>query len=145
MHFFEGEREFAGWALNLSRGGLRAILEDKVELGAEFDISLGDDQVRRPGRIVWIQDEPDGSIVGVSFLDDPASTSVALCLPARPAAAAVNDQGSYESRSRLHEERDRVGASAGRTAGDDRGASPTHLDENAPGLPPVRPEPPSER
>jgi hypothetical protein len=71
VHFHEGERELTGWALNVSRGGVRAIVEDKVELGQEFEISIGENETRRPGRIVWIQDEPDGSIVGVSFLDDP--------------------------------------------------------------------------
>jgi hypothetical protein len=71
VYFFQGEREITGWALNLSKGGLRAILEDPVELGAQFQIAVGEGGARRPGRIVWIQDEPDGAIVGVSFLDDP--------------------------------------------------------------------------
>jgi hypothetical protein len=71
VYFFQGEQEISGWALNLSKGGLRAILEDPVELGAQFQIAVGEGGARRPGRIVWIQDEPDGAIVGVSFLDDP--------------------------------------------------------------------------
>src|SRR5262245_13066746 len=71
VSFYQGEREINGWALNLSRGGLRAILEEPVELGAEFAIVIGQAASRRLGRIVWIQDEPDGVIVGVSFLDDP--------------------------------------------------------------------------
>ena len=71
VYFHQGDREIIGWALNISRGGLRAILEDPVELGAEFQIGVGESGSRRPGRIVWIQDEPDGAIVGVSFLDDP--------------------------------------------------------------------------
>src|SRR5262249_46767778 len=57
-----------GWALNVSRGGLRAILEEKVELGEEFDIEVGtDDGPARHGRIVWVQEEPDGVIVGIEF------------------------------------------------------------------------------
>jgi len=57
-----------GWALNVSRGGLRAILEEKVELGQEFEIDLGtDDGTSRHGRIVWVQEEPDGVIVGIEF------------------------------------------------------------------------------
>jgi hypothetical protein len=71
VYFYQGEREITGWALNLSRGGLRAILEDPVELGLEFQIAVGEGGSRRPGRIVWIQEEPDGAIVGVSFLDEP--------------------------------------------------------------------------
>ena len=58
-----------GWALNLSRGGLRAILEEPVELGAEFSVAVGE-AAPRPGRVVWIQEELDGAIVGVSFLDE---------------------------------------------------------------------------
>jgi hypothetical protein len=57
-----------GWALNVSRGGLRAILEEKVELGQEFEIEVGtDDGPARHGRIVWVQEEPDGVIVGIEF------------------------------------------------------------------------------
>ena len=57
-----------GWALNVSRGGLRAILEEKVELGQKFDVALGtDDVMNRPSRVVWVQEEPDGVIVGLEF------------------------------------------------------------------------------
>jgi len=57
-----------GWALNVSRGGLRAILEDKVFLGQKFEIELGtDESLKRTGRIVWVQEEPDGVIVGIEF------------------------------------------------------------------------------
>ncbi|HVY44477.1 MAG TPA: PilZ domain-containing protein [Minicystis sp.] len=60
--------ELAGWALNISRGGLRAIVEEHVELGAEFDIGIGEEAAKRRGRIVWIQEEPDGAIVGIEFM-----------------------------------------------------------------------------
>lgn len=57
-----------GWALNVSRGGLRAILEEKVLLGQKFEITLGtEDVLNRTGRIVWVQEEPDGVIVGIEF------------------------------------------------------------------------------
>lgn len=57
-----------GWALNVSRGGLRAILEEKVVLGQKFDVAIGTDEVMlRPSRVVWIQEEPDGVIVGLEF------------------------------------------------------------------------------
>ncbi len=86
VHFHQGARELIGWALNVSRGGLRAIVEDPVELGAEFDIAIGETDARRPGRIVWIQDEPDGSIVGVSFLDEApdADDAAKRTPPVRP-------------------------------------------------------------
>ena len=61
-------RIFEGWALNVSRGGLRAILEDKVTLGQKVDVAIGSDEVvERTGRIVWVQEEPDGVICGVEF------------------------------------------------------------------------------
>jgi hypothetical protein len=57
-----------GWALNVSRGGLRAILEEKVLLGQTFDVAIGtDDMLLRPSRVVWVQEEPDGVIVGLEF------------------------------------------------------------------------------
>lgn len=57
-----------GWALNVSRGGLRVILEEKVVLGQKFDVALGTDEVmNRPSRVVWVQEEPDGVIVGLEF------------------------------------------------------------------------------
>lgn len=66
-----GSREVDGWALNASRSGLRAILEETVPLGAELEVEVGEAPAR-PGRIVWVQEEHDGAIVGVSFLDEAA-------------------------------------------------------------------------
>lgn len=62
------EREIDGWTLNQSAGGLRAIFEEALELGAELEVMVGAADPR-PGRIVWIQEEPDGVIVGVAYLD----------------------------------------------------------------------------
>ena len=59
-----------GWALNVSRGGVRVILEEKVELGAEFDVILStgaDEGSPVQGRIVWVQEEPDGVVAGIEF------------------------------------------------------------------------------
>jgi len=61
-----------GWALNVSRGGIRAILDDdsgKVELGEEYAITVGaaEPAVVRKGKIVWLQEEPDGFVVGVEY------------------------------------------------------------------------------
>jgi hypothetical protein len=60
-----------GWALNVSRGGIRLILEETVELGVDVEIQFDalPEAPRRKGRVVWVQDEPDGVIVGVKFLD----------------------------------------------------------------------------
>jgi len=67
--FFRGEVELPGWALNLSRGGLRAVVEDRVELGEELSVHIDEIGVKRRGRVVWTQEEPDGTIVGVSFFE----------------------------------------------------------------------------
>jgi hypothetical protein len=62
-----------GWALNVSRGGVRVILEENVEPGTEFEVTLsaGIDLLRpsvlKVGRIVWVQEEPDGVVAGLEF------------------------------------------------------------------------------
>lgn len=64
----EDGKTYEGWALNVSRGGIRAILEDKVILGQKFEITVGTDtELKRAARIVWVQEEPDGVIVGLEF------------------------------------------------------------------------------
>jgi len=68
-------QEIDGWVLNVSRGGLRVIVEDKVELGEVLGVRLGEDEPQRQARIVWIQEEPDGSIAGMAFLDAPEGSA----------------------------------------------------------------------
>ena len=63
-------RVLEGWALNVSRGGVRVILEEKVELGAEFEVTLSTEEERATpvaGRVVWVQEEPDGVVAGIEF------------------------------------------------------------------------------
>jgi hypothetical protein len=64
-----GDLELTAWALNLSRGGLRAILEDRIDLGEEVLVRIDEIQIQRRGRVVWTQDEPDGTIVGIAFYE----------------------------------------------------------------------------
>lgn len=47
------------------------MVENSFDPGTELTVWI-DGGAPRSGRIVWVQDEPDGSIVGVSFLDDGA-------------------------------------------------------------------------
>ena len=59
-----------GWALNISRGGIRVILEDKVDLADEFEVVLtteGEAGSPVQGRVVWVQEEPDGVVAGIEF------------------------------------------------------------------------------
>ena len=67
----KGEETHEGWALNVSRGGVRVVLEQKLELGKEYDVTVGDPDnggSAARGRIVWVQEEPDGAIIGVEFI-----------------------------------------------------------------------------
>lgn len=71
------DREIEGWALNVSRGGIRIIVEDPVELGDSFEVSYGDDPLARTGKVVWLQEEPDGMICGIAYVlgaDEPPKT-----------------------------------------------------------------------
>lgn len=69
-----------GWVLNVSRGGVRAILEETVELGEEYEITVGAEDtphaLTRKGRVVWVQDEPDGVVVGFEYLFTSGSTPI---------------------------------------------------------------------
>ena len=84
-----------GWALNVSRGGVRAILDDdtgKVELGEEYVIFVGETGAGggKKGRIVWLQEEPDGFVVGVEYAR-PSGTHRAVSSSAPPAASGAVD------------------------------------------------------
>jgi hypothetical protein len=63
-----GGGEVSGWTLNLSRGGVRLVIEEPVLPGTEYEVHIADEAPRR-GRVVWVQTEADGQIVGVQFLD----------------------------------------------------------------------------
>ena len=68
--------ETHGWTLNVSRGGIRAIVEDPLAQGIEYQLVVGDEETAQPRRtsVVWLQDEADGQIVGLKYLDiDDAS------------------------------------------------------------------------
>ncbi len=61
---------FDGWTLNMSRGGVRIIVERPIALGEQFDVTIGPSDASpllRHGRVVWFQEEADGYIVGIAF------------------------------------------------------------------------------
>lgn len=72
FHF--ADRTLDGWALNMSRGGLRAIVEEPVVMGEEFELTVGDNDERRAARIVWVRGDADGAVVGISFVGSPFSS-----------------------------------------------------------------------
>lgn len=63
--------ETHGWTLNVSRGGVRAIVEDPLIQGIEYQLIVGDEETvpARRTSVVWLQDEADGQIVGLKYLD----------------------------------------------------------------------------
>jgi len=91
-----------GWALNMSRGGLRAILDDggKVELGEEYEIFVGpaiDEATGKRGRIVWLQEEPDGFVVGVEYVGLSGTHAAAPTAP--PGALTAEASGASPASS----------------------------------------------
>ena len=68
-----GTEEYDGWALNISRGGIRVVIEGRIHLGQVLVVEGWDpndmDAPPRRARVVWSQDEPDGSVVGMEFID----------------------------------------------------------------------------
>jgi hypothetical protein len=71
------EFETHGWTLNVSRGGMRAIVEEPVESGVEYWLVVGTTEATaRKVAIVWVQDESDGQIVGLRFLDAPRGEEI---------------------------------------------------------------------
>jgi hypothetical protein len=94
----EAGPERQGWALNVSSGGLRAILdqephEPKVELGEEYLIWVGTSDgsgTARRGRIVWLQEEPDGFVVGMEYLSPSGLSGMhPVATPVPPEASPV--------------------------------------------------------
>lgn len=60
------------WTLNVSRGGARLIIDGTVEPGTVVEVTIGEAPSRR-AKVVWVQDESDGQIAGVQFLDAAGS------------------------------------------------------------------------
>lgn len=65
------DSEVEGWTLNMSQGGLRAVLtEHVVKTGDECSVLLGSEEDVRPVRcrVVWTREQKDGQIVGLEFI-----------------------------------------------------------------------------
>jgi hypothetical protein len=70
-----------GWTLNVSRGGLRVVLEEPVEVDQVVSVRVGSEasaEAPREGRVVWVQAEADGQIVGIEYLDTQGSQPPSL-------------------------------------------------------------------
>lgn len=64
----QAEAQTEGWTLNVSRGGLRAVLEQPLDPELEYEVVVGEAPARR-ARVAWSKAEADGQIVGLRFLD----------------------------------------------------------------------------
>ena len=60
--------EETAWTLNVSAGGMRLIVEEPVKVGVELDVEPRSEPASRV-RVVWTQDESDGQIIGVQFIE----------------------------------------------------------------------------
>jgi len=69
--------------LNISRGGLRVVVEDPLELEAVYSVLWDDDGSARDAKVVWVQDEPDGQVAGLQYLDAPSDIPPPMA-PPRP-------------------------------------------------------------
>jgi len=83
----EGARKIEGWALNISRGGLRAVIEESVEVGQEYQLVIGNEGESQTVRVVWVREERGGCIIGVSFLAMPFAS-----VPPPPSEAPILPQ-----------------------------------------------------
>ncbi len=68
--------ETQGWTLNVSRGGLRVVVEDGLQQGAEYEVVVGDsdNDAARTASVVWVKDAADGQIVGLQYVDSEGSS-----------------------------------------------------------------------
>ena len=53
----------------MGRGGVRVVLEDRIENGREYELFMGDDSSGRRVQVAWSQDAADGQIAGLKYLD----------------------------------------------------------------------------
>lgn len=68
-----GPASIEGWTLNVSRGGLRVVVEASLQDGATYRVRLGEGEARS-ARVVWTQSEADGQIAGLEYTDVRSSS-----------------------------------------------------------------------
>lgn len=68
LHGPKGRTEIEAWTLNVSRGGLRVVVEDAVHVDGTYLVTVGDSEAR-PAKVVWLREEADGQIAGLKFED----------------------------------------------------------------------------
>lgn len=89
--------EAHGWTLNVGRGGVRVVLEERVQDAFEYELFFGDDETGRRVQVAWSNDQADGQIAGLKYLDldappDPEGRLSSIP-PLQPEAASVKRGG----------------------------------------------------
>jgi hypothetical protein len=69
-----GMGPYEGWVLNISRGGVRLVLDGALSVGQVCMVHVGDeegdaDAFQRRARVVWAHQEIDGVVAGLQFID----------------------------------------------------------------------------
>ncbi len=103
--------ETSGWTLNVSRGGIRAVVEDPLDPAVEYAVCVGDGPARR-AKVAWARLEADGQIVGLRFLNvngfRPAGRGLAAQTaggPMQPALELLGPEGPFARELGGYEER----------------------------------------
>jgi hypothetical protein len=65
--------ETRGWTLNVGRGGVRVVLEERIETSREYELFFSDDATGRRVQVAWSQEQADGQIAGLKYLDVEAA------------------------------------------------------------------------
>jgi len=89
-----------GWALNMSRSGIRAILEERILAGVDYEVTIGEvgtSQLTRKARVVWVQEEHDGVVVGLEFLSPTSTGEMPAALAVQAAATELAPDPAKEN------------------------------------------------
>ena len=64
-------KESRGWCLNISKGGARIMINQKLTIGEilEIKIERANDWRKVTGRVVWVKPLADGCIAGIAFIE----------------------------------------------------------------------------
>lgn len=80
--------ETQGWTLNVGRGGVRVVLEDPIGHDHEYELFFSDDAKGRRVQVAWSQEQADGQIAGLKYLDPeplPSAGAPSSVVPSQPA------------------------------------------------------------
>jgi hypothetical protein len=70
VQFIRDDFRAEAWSLNVSRGGMRVVIETPLTVGQAYEVEFPTGE-RRPVRAVWVREEVDGQIAGLEFQDGP--------------------------------------------------------------------------